>query len=62
MDVVTVKNKKIKKLRLITSFFIITLSIILLVYAVIRDEPIVILVVFILLIKTIDIILNLQKI
>jgi len=62
MDVVAVKNKKIKKLRLITSFLIITLSIILLVYAITIDEPIVILVVFILIIKIIDLLLNLQKI
>jgi len=62
MDVVAVKNKKIKKLRLITSFLIITLSIILLYYAIIIDEPIVIFVIFILIIKITDLILNLQKI
>jgi lipid-A-disaccharide synthase-like uncharacterized protein len=62
MDVMAVKNKKIKKLRLITSFLIITLSIILLVYAIISDEPIVILVALILIIKITDLLLNLQKI
>jgi len=56
------KNKNIKKLRLITSFLIITLSIILLVYAIISHEPILILVVIILLIKITDILMNLQKI
>jgi uncharacterized membrane protein len=62
MDVMAVKNKKIKKLRLITSFLIITLSIILLVYAIISDEPIVIIVVLILVVKIIDLIFNFYKI
>ena len=62
MDVMAVKNKKIKKLRLITSFLIITLSIILLIYAITIDEPIVILVVLILIIKVTHLLLNLQKI
>jgi hypothetical protein len=62
MDVVAVKNKKIKKLRLITSFLIITLSIILLVYAIISDEPMAILVVLILVVKIIDLIFNFYKI
>ena len=61
MDVMTYKNKKIKKLRLITSFLIITLSNILLVYAIISDKPIVILVVFILIIEITDLLLNLKK-
>ena len=62
MEVVTGKNKNTKKLRLITSFLIIILSIILLVYAIISDEPIVILVALILIIKITDLLLNLQKI
>ena len=62
MDVMTDKSIKTKKLRLITSSLIIALSIILLIYAIISDEPIVILIVIILIIKIIDIILNLQKI
>jgi len=60
MDVMTYKNKKTKKLRLITSLLIITLSIILIIYAIISDEPIVILIVFILIIKMMDLLLNLQ--
>jgi lipid-A-disaccharide synthase-like uncharacterized protein len=62
MEVVTGKNKNTKKLRLKTSFLIIILSIILLVYAIISDEPIVILVALILIIKITDLLLNLQKI
>jgi len=62
MDVMTHKSIKTKKLRLIISSLIIALSIILLIYALISDEPIVIIIVFILIIKIIDIILNLQKI
>jgi len=62
MEVVTGKNKNTKKLRLITSFLIIILSIILLVYAIINDEPIVILVFLILIFKITDLLLNLQKI
>jgi hypothetical protein len=62
MDVMAVKNKKIKKLRLLTSFIIIALSIILLIYAIISDEPIVILVVLILMIKIIDLMFNLNRI
>jgi hypothetical protein len=57
-----VKNNKIKKLRLIASFLMITLSIILLVYTIIIDEPIAILVVLILIIKIIDIIFHLYRI
>jgi hypothetical protein len=59
MDVVAVKNKKI---RLLTSFLIIALSIILLIYAIICDEPIVILVVFILIVKIIDLIFNFYRV
>jgi lipid-A-disaccharide synthase-like uncharacterized protein len=62
MEVVTGKNKNTKKLRLKTSFLIIILSIILLVYAIISNEPIVILVALILIIKITDLLLNLQKI
>ena len=62
MDVMTDKSIKTKKLRLITSSLIIALSIILLIYAIINDESIVILIVFILIIKIIDLILNLQRI
>ena len=62
MDVMTDKSIKTKKLRLITSFLIIALSIILLIYAIINDGSIVILIVFILIIKIIDLILNLQRI
>ena len=62
MDVTADKNIKTKKLRLITSTIIIALSIIILIYAIISDESIVILIVFILIIKIIDIILNLQRI
>jgi len=62
MDVVNCKNKNTKKLRLITSFLIIILSIILLVYEIISDEPIVILVALILIIKMTELLLNLQKI
>jgi hypothetical protein len=62
MGVIAVKNKKIKKLRLLTSFLIITLSIILLIYAKLSDEPMVILVFFILIVKIIDIIFNLYRI
>jgi hypothetical protein len=62
MDVMIIKKNKIKKMRLIASFLIITLSIILLVYAIIIDEPIVILVFFILIAKIIDLIFNLYRI
>jgi hypothetical protein len=58
MDVVAVKNKNIKKLRPLTSFIIITLSIILLIYVTISNEPMAILVVFIIIIKIIDLILK----
>jgi len=50
------KKKPIKKYRLLTSFLIITLSIILLIYALISDEPIIMLVIFILIIKIVDLI------
>jgi len=59
MDVVT--NKKTKKFRIITSFLIITISIILLAYAIFYDEPIVILVALILIIKIFDITLNFHR-
>jgi hypothetical protein len=62
MDFVAVKNKKIKKLNLLTSFLIITLSIILLVYAINSNEPIVIIVILILVAKIIDLIFNFYKI
>jgi lipid-A-disaccharide synthase-like uncharacterized protein len=62
MIVMTGKNKNTKKIRLITSILIITLSLILLVYAINSDEPIVILVLLILIIKITDLLLNLQKI
>jgi hypothetical protein len=62
MNVMVVKNKKIKKLRLVTSFLIITLTIILLFYAITIDEPITLLIVFIPIIKIIDFLLNLQRI
>ena len=62
MDVMTVKIKKIKKLRLIASFLIITLSIILLVYAITINEPIAIFVVLILILKIIDLIFHLYRI
>ena len=61
MDVMTYKNKKTKKLRIITSFLIITLSIILLIYAIIDNEPIAVLVVFILITKMLDLILNIHR-
>ena len=62
MDVVAVNNKKIKKLRLLTSFLIIALSIILLVHAILSVEPIVILVFLILVVKIIDLVYNLYRI
>jgi len=62
MDVMIGINKKTKKLRFITSFLIITLSIILLIYAITSNEPIIILVVIILIIKIIDIMFNFNKI
>jgi len=55
MDVVTGKKKIIKKLRPLTSFLIIAFSIILLVYATIYDISIITLVVFLVVIKIIDI-------
>jgi hypothetical protein len=61
MGVVANKNNKIKKLKLLTSFLIITLSIILIIYAILSDEPIIILVVSILIVKIIDIIFNLYR-
>ena len=63
MDVMTVQNNNnIKKIRPITSFSIITLSVLLLIYAVIINKLIVILVVFILVLKVIDLIVNLFRI
>lgn len=54
MDVVTGKNKKTKKLRLITSIIIITISIIILVYSV-GNYKITFLMIIILIIKMVDI-------
>lgn len=54
MDVVAGKNKKTKKLRLITSIIIITLSIIILVYSV-GNYKITFLMIIILIIKIVDI-------
>ena len=62
MEVVTSKNKSIKKLRLITSFLIITLSIVLLVYAMIRNESILLLIIIIFIVKILDLIFNFYKI
>jgi len=62
MDVVAVKNKKIKKLRLLTSFLILSISIILFIYAIISDEPIVIIVVLIITVKIMDLIFSLYRI
>jgi len=61
MDVMIGKNNKTKKLRFITSFLIITLSIILTIYAIYSDETIVILVFIILIIKIIDITFKLHN-
>jgi hypothetical protein len=62
MDVMIDKKTKTKKLKFITSFLIITFSIILLAYVIINDEPMVILVALILIIKIFDIALNFHKI
>jgi membrane protein YdbS with pleckstrin-like domain len=62
MDVMIEKKTKTKKLKYITSFLIIAISIILLTYAIINDEPMVILVSLILIIKIFDIALNIHKI
>jgi hypothetical protein len=62
MDGIIDKKKPTKKYRIITSFLIITLSIILLIYAFISDEPIILLVIFILIVKIVDLILNLFRI
>jgi hypothetical protein len=62
MDVMIDKNNKIKKLRLITSFLIITISIILLIYAITIYNSIVLIVFLILIFKIIDLILILNRI
>jgi len=62
MDVMIDKNNKIKKLRLITSFLIITISIILLIYAITIYNSVVILVFLILIFKIIDLKLFLYRI
>ena len=62
MDVDVIKKNKIKKLRLLTSILIIAISIILLIYALISDEPTIILVVLIIIVKILDHMLNLYKI
>jgi len=68
MNVMMVKNKKPKKtflkekIRLIISFLVVILALCLLGYAIVSNEPIVLLVVIILIIKIIDIVLNLYKI
>jgi hypothetical protein len=54
MDVVVDKNKKPKKLRLITSFLIIAFSIVLLIYA-ISNNKITIIVIIILSIKIVNV-------
>jgi hypothetical protein len=62
MFIGAIKNKKIKKYRPLISFLIISLSIIMLIYALIIDAPIVILVILILILKIIDLIFNLYGI
>jgi len=54
MDGIIDKKITTKKYRLLTSFLIITLSIIILIYAFISDAPIIMLVIFILIIKIVD--------
>lgn len=61
MDVIAGKNKETKKLRLITSFLIITLSIVLLYYS-IENYKIIILIIIILIIKIVDVYLLLKRI
>ena len=57
------KKQSIKeKIRLIISFLVIILALCLLGYAIVSNEPIVLLVVIILIVKIIDIVLNLHKI
>jgi len=59
----TTKNLSRKeKLRLAISFLVITLTLCLLVYAIVNNEPIVLFVVIILIVKIIDITLNFYKI
>jgi len=68
MDIVMRKNKKPKKqsikkeIRLIISFLTITIALCLLGYAIVSNEPIVLLVVIILIVKITDIVLHLHKI
>ena len=68
MDIVMRKNKKPKKqsikkeIRLIISFLTITIALCLLGYAIVSNEPIVLIVVIILIVKITDIVLHLQKI
>ena len=60
---ITTKNLSLKeKLRLAISFLVITLILCLLVYAIVSNEPIVLFVVIILIVKIIDITLNFYKI
>jgi len=57
------KKQSIKeKIRLIISFLILILALCLLGYAIVSNEPIVLLVVIILIVKLTDIVLNLHKI
>jgi len=60
MDVLAVHNKRIKKYRVLTSFLVISLSIILLIYTITIEEPAIILA-FIIIIKLMDLIFNLYK-
>ncbi len=60
---ITTKNLSRKeKLRLAISFLVITLTLCLLVYAIVNNEPIVLFVVIILIVKVIDITLKFYKI
>ena len=61
MDVMIDKKTKTIKLKFITSFLIITFSIILFAYAIINDELMVILFALILIIKIFDITLNFHR-
>ena len=61
MDVMPVKNKKIKKLRLLRILLIIAFSIFMLIYGIINDEPIVVPLVLILILKMIYLIFHSNK-
>lgn len=61
MEVFNKKADKVFKSRKITSFVMITISIILLIYALIFEEPIIILIIIILVTKIIDMIINFYK-